>query len=291
MASLSEHAPKEKQSSKDKARALRQRVDERLDTLAKAVDKVRASETFKAYLDVQARFHRYSWHNSMLILSQKADATQVAGFKAWQKLDRHVRKGQHGIMIFAPRPFHKEVERENGETDTIDGVSFRPVYVFDVAQTDGRDLPSVDVPTIEATADDLLAKLQSVAAQRGIAVDFKRIESGAFGVSKGGEVDVDNRYATGQQAKTLTHELAHEALHKKDRPDGLTRNSAELEAESVAYVVCTHFGLDVEVRASRYIALWDGDSKALRASLERIANTARTLIDDVESLKTRKAVA
>ncbi len=113
------------------------------------------------------------------------------------------------------------------------------------------------------------------------------------------QIEVDNQHPTGQQAKTLAHELAHKALHwDKDRglpggtPTGpLTRSIAELEAESVAYVVCTHFGLDVEVRASRYIALWDGDSKALKASLERIAKTARGIIDDVEAVAGRKAVA
>ena len=286
-----------KQSPKDKAKALRERVDDSLDTLARAVDEVRASETFKAYLEVQARFHKYSWHNSMLILSQRPDASRVAGFKAWQELGRHVCKGERGIMIFAPRPFHKEVERDNGETETLDGVSFRPVYVFDVSQTDGQELPEVDVPTIDAAADELLGRLTRVAEQRSITVAFAELSGGLFGVSKGGSVEVDNGHATGQQAKTLAHELGHEALHKGERLEGLTRTVAELEAESVAYVVCTHFGLDVEVRASRYIALWDGDSKALRASLERISTTARALIDDVESvdvteaLETRKAVA
>ncbi len=101
---------------------------------------------------------------------------------------------------------------------------------------------------------------------------------------------MDDGHTTGQQAKTLAHELAHETLHKTDRT-GLTRSIAELEAESVAYVVCTHFGLDTEVRSSRYIALWDGDAKALRSSLERIANTARAMIDDVDSQADRKAVA
>ena len=101
---------------------------------------------------------------------------------------------------------------------------------------------------------------------------------------------MDDSPPTGQQAKTLTHELAHETLHQNVKGP-FTRPMAELVAESVAYVVCTHFGLDVEVRASRYIALWDGDAKALRASLERIANTARALIDDVERLDSRKAVA
>ncbi len=280
-----------KPSSQDKAQELRARIDDSLDTLAKAVDEVRASETFRKYLEIQARFHRYSWHNSLLIMSQRPDATQVAGFKAWEKLSRHVNKGEKGIMIFAPRSFHKEVERSNGETDTIDGIYFRPVYVFDVSQTDGQELPTVDVPTIQARADSLLSDLCNVSTHRGISVDFRKIDSGAFGISKGGSVEISNEHPTGQQAKTLAHELAHEALHKENRPDGLTRNLAGLEAEAVAYVVCTHFGLDVEVIASRYIAIWDGDSKALRESLDRIATTARALIDDVEALEARKAVA
>ncbi len=282
--------PSGKTSTKEKANALRQRIDASLDTLAKAVDEVRASETFKAYLDVQARFHRYSWCNSLLILSQKPDATRVAGYRTWQKLGRQVRKGERGICIFAPCPWKREKETETGETKTEQGIFFRAVHVFDIGQTDGPDLPSVDVPTVEATADWLLADLARVAEQREITVSFQPISSGAFGVSKKGTVEIDDHHPTGQQAKTLAHELAHESLHWEDRGP-LTRSIAELEAESVAYVVCKHFGLDVEVRSSRYIALWDGDSKALRASLERIANTARSIIDDVESLSGRKAVA
>ena len=135
-----------------------------------------------------------------------------------------------------------------------------------------------------------MTSLKRVAMDRGIAVTFGKIESGAFGVSKKGAIDIDDQHATGQQAKTLAHELAHEALHW-DVKSPITRNIAELEAESVAYVVCSHFGLDVEVRASRYIALWDGDSKALKASLERIGKTGRSLIDEIEALKSRKAVA
>ncbi len=280
-----------RESTKDKAKRLRETIDKSLDTLANAVDAVRASETFQAYLAIQAKFHRYSWHNSLLILSQCPNASHVAGFKAWKtKFRRSVRKGERGIMIFAPRPYSKEIENADGETETVNGVSFRAVHVFDVSQTDGEDLPSVDCPTIDVAADTLLSNLQAVATNRGIALEFKRIDGGVFGVSKGGSIEVDNTHETGQQAKTLAHELAHEALHKTNR-GALTRNMAELEAESVAYVVCAHFGLDVEVRASRYIALWDGDSKALRESLDRISKTAREIIDDVETLKTRKAVA
>ncbi len=204
-------------------------------------------------------------------------------------MDRQVRKGESGIAIVAPCPFKRDVER-NGNTETEDGMFFRVVHVFDLSQTDGPDLPTVDVPTIDQRADDLLAKLQSVATTRGIRVEFGTLDGGAFGVSKGGSVGVDDTHATGQQAKTLAHELAHEILHR-DVKGAFTRSIAELEAESVAYVVCTHFGLDVEVRASRYIALWDGDAKSLRASLERIAKTARTMIDDVKAPGARKAVA
>ncbi len=290
MHTVSEHPTHAIRNGQDRAKKLRQQIDDSLDTLAKAIDAVRASDTFRQYLDVQARFHKYSWHNTMLIAMQQPEATRVAGYRTWQKLKRQVRKGERGIMIFAPCPFKREVERGNGETDTVDGIYFRVVHVFDVSQTDGPDLPDVDVPTIDTVADELLSDLVRVATDRSISVNFAELSGGLFGVSKGGTVDVDNHHATGQQAKTLAHELAHEALHKTDRT-GLTRSMAELEAESVAYVVCTHFGLDVEVRASRYIALWDGDSKALRESLERIAKTARELIDGVEALDSRKAVA
>ena len=291
MTSLAESQSREHGSDrKDKAKELRRRIDDSLETLATAVDEVRASEMFKAYLNVQARFHHYSWCNSLLILSQRPDATRVAGYRTWQKLSRQVCKGQRGIMIFAPCPWKREKTNDKGETETEQGMFFRAVHVFDVSQTDGKELPTVDCPTVQESADRLLADLHSVAEQRGIKVNFDTLSGGLFGVSKGGTIDVDNGHATGQQAKTLAHELAHEALHKTDRT-GLTRSVAELEAESVAYVVCTHFGLDVEVRASRYIALWDGDSKALRASLERITNTARDIIDDVEAVAGGKAVA
>lgn len=292
MASLpNTRADGKRSSNQDKAQALRKRIDASLDAMAKAVDDVRASETFKAYLDVQAKFHRYSWCNSLLILSQCPKAERVAGYKTWQSLGRQVKKGERGIMIFAPCPWKRENET-TGETES--GVYFRTVHVFDVSQTDGEALPSVDVPTIDVANDRLLLALERVCVKRGIAVDSRKLD-GEFGhtIDKGKTIAIESSHASGQRAKTLSHELAHCALHfdKATRPNGLNRNAAELEAESVAYVVCKHFGLDVEVRASRYIALWDGDSKAMKASLERIANTARGIIDDVDALESGKAVA
>ena len=280
-------------TGKDKANVLRRQVAASLDTLATAIDDVRASEDFRQFLEVQARFHRYSWHNTLLIASQRPDATQVAGYRTWQSLGRQVRTGERGLMILAPCTYRREAQPKDtteGDTETIEGIYFRVVHVFDVAQTDGEALPSVEVPTVQAVADGLLSDLLRVADARGIRVNFGPLPSGAFGASKRGAIDIDNQHPTGQQAKTLAHELAHERLHW-DNDGPLTRSIAELEAESVAYVVCTHFGLDVEVRSSRYIALWQGDSKALRASLERIATTARDIIDAVESAKAGKAVA
>ena len=267
---------------KAKARDLKASISASIDALAQAVDAVRASETFRQFLAMQARFHRYSWHNSILIATQRPDASQVAGYRTWQSMGRQVRKGEKGIAIIAPCPFKREVKKSESEAETVDGIFFRVVHVFDIAQTDGEELPTVDVPTVDAMADKLLADLCRVAVSRGIRVDFKPLSGGTFGVSKSGAIDIDNRHASGQQAKTLAHELAHEALHWKiDGP--ITRNIAELEAEAVAFVVCMHFGLDVEVRASRYIAVWQGDSKGLRASMDRIAKTARDIIDNVES--------
>ena len=200
---------------KERAQALRQQIDANVEALATAVDVVRASESFKAYLDVQARFHKYSWCNTMLIYSQRPDATRVAGYRAWQGLKRQVRKGEHGIRIFAPCPWKKE-NATTGETEA--GIFFRCVSVFDVAQTDGEALPTVEVPDLDTAADDLLARLVRVAESRSIALTFKPQPDGAYGVSKHGAIDVDDSHATGQQAKTLTHELAHEALHwDKDR--------------------------------------------------------------------------
>ena len=271
----------------DKAKALRLTIDASIETLAKAIDEVRASETFRAYLDVQAKFHRYSWHNSLLILSQRPAASRVAGFQTWKKLGRFVRKGERGIAIFAPCPFTKEREnRETGETETVSGMFFKVVHVFDVAQTEGEELPEVDCPMVDADGSGLLSALVRVAESRGIVVSFQKL-SGEFGhATDGGKaIAIDNGFPTGQQAKTLAHELAHCAIHfgKTNAATRLTRDIAELEAESIAYVVCKHFGIDAEVRSSRYIALWNGDSKALRDSLERISTTARALIDDTET--------
>ena len=164
---------------------------------------------------------------------------------------------------------------------------FKTACVFDVSQTEGKELPEADLPVIQADAQRLLTLLEMVADRRNIRVAFQPMEQGAFGVSKGGRIEVATGYTTGQQSKTLIHELVHEALHQRTPTDGdrgVGRSTAELEAEAVAFVVCQHFSLDVELRASRYIALWDGDAKKLAGSFSRVSEAARQLIQDVEEV-------
>ena len=167
-------------------------------------------------------------------------------------------------------------------------MSFRSACVFDVVQTRGRALERFDVPEVQGRADELLHRLEAVAAKRGIQVDYRQLADGHYGNSQGGRIEVASAHGTAQQAKTLAHELVHEAVHRG--PDGsvdpgLIRDVRELEAEAGAYVICRHFGLDVELRASRYIAIWNGDTKKLGAGLSRISAAARKLIEEAENVQ------
>ena len=195
MQTVSEHATGKLESrGNDKVKELRKRIDDSLDILAKSVDEVRVSETFRAFLTVQARFHKYSWCNSLLIPSQRPDATRVAGYRTWQSLVRQVCKGERGICIFAPCPWKRERENDKGETEIEQGLFFRAVHVFDVAQTDGPDLPSVDVPLVESDATELLAALERVAVKREIAVTYQKLDGSRLGYAtdRGKAVVIDD---------------------------------------------------------------------------------------------------
>lgn len=265
------------------AAGLKTSIDSSLSQLAAAVDQEAASDELRRFLDLQARFHRYSWGNCLLIAMAKPDATFVAGFSQWKRLGRRVKRGEHAIRIMAPCPIRFENPKTGEEENRL---FFKTACVFDVSQTEGTSLPDFQVPDVEANGDMLLRALAGVASRRGIEVEYGALDNGHYGVSMGGRVKIATGYPTGQQAKTLAHELAHESLHRS--ADGvvdraITREARELEAESVAYVVCRHFGLDVQLRASRYIALWGGDAKKLAASFGRISGAARVLIEDINA--------
>ncbi len=263
-------------------------IKDSIKRLAGVLDEHRASDEFRRWLDMMARFHAYSWQNAMLIATAMPEASLVAGFTTWKRLGRSVRKGEKAIRIFAPCPVRRR-KGAPGDAETKDdeapAVYFKVACVFDVSQTEGAELPDFDVPEVQADAEHLLRAAEQVAANRGIAVRYSSLRQGLYGVSRGGTVEIDSSHSTGQQAKTFFHEVAHERLHQS--PDGkrspdITRSVAEMEAESVAYVVCRHFGLDVELRAGRYITLWGGDAKKLSGSLSRISETAKGMIEEME---------
>jgi hypothetical protein len=253
---------------------LKSRITEHIQELAQATDAARVSEAMLKYLDMAARFHHYSICNVWLILMTKPDATIVGGFKKWLSLGRCVRKGEHGIPILAPI-FNKIIDEEGKEQDKL--VGFKVVYVFDVSQTDGEPLPEPpDWKSPEKNAE-LQERLIRFAESKGIQVQVKSIGRDIQGVSMGGKVILDPEAGS----KTLIHEIAHELLHHVEGvlTSGTTR---ELEAESVAYAVAKHFGID-GLSSPNYNALHGATAEMIMEHLERIRNTATYIIQAVET--------
>ncbi len=231
------------------------------------------SERLMSLLKTMARFHRYSLHNVCLILAQRPAATRVAGFHAWRTLGRFVRKGEKGIAILAPIVSRRSQETDEDKSRPV--VGFRPAYVFDVEQTDGAPLPHL----AEAAGDPghHTAELKRVIAADGIAVEYADDLGGALGVSCGGRIRVLTGLSRASEFEVLTHEYAHELLHRgTDRPD--SRDTRELEAEAVAFVVGQAVGLEVAEAARDYIQLYRGDSTALAGALERSQRTASGIL-------------
>ncbi len=235
------------------------------------------SESLTALLKTMARFHRYSLHNVCLIINQRREATRVAGFHAWRKLGRFVRKGEKGIAILAPITARREAEAADGESKTV--VGFRAAYVFDIEQTDGAPLPE----SAEAAGDPgaKTACLRAAIASQGIALDYVTELDGALGTSSGGRIQVLMGLQPASEFMVLAHEYAHELLHRRDdRP--ASRDTRELEAEAVAFVVGQAIGLDVTDSSRDYIHLYRGDGAALAESLVRIQRTAAAILTAVE---------
>jgi antirestriction protein ArdC len=254
---------------------LKKLTTESLKELADLIDQGHSSR-LTSLLKMMARFHRYSLHNVCLIVAQRPTATRVAGFHTWRTLGRFVRKGEKGIAILAPIvPRHRD-ETEVGESRTV--VGFRTAYVFDVEQTEGAPLPQPS----EAQGDpgDAIDRLKSAIVSQGIALEYADDLDGALGLSCGGRISVLADLSAASEFAVLTHKYAHEMLHRGgDRPD--SRNTRELEAEAVAFVVGQAIGLEVAEASRDYIHLYRGDSNALTASLERIQRTASSILQSI----------
>lgn len=276
-----------------------------LEMLEAGIRELQSGEAWRSYLDVQARFHQYSFGNVLLIVRQRRTATRVAGFHTWKDLGYSVRKGEKGIAILAPMIVRKKVEAEDGREETVERiVTFRVVYVFDQAQVDGgpdaKPIPtSIPGGCERLTADapaELLDRLHTVAAELGYKVDFTvRLEHS----QANGECDFSMRtirirpdLAGAQTVKTFAHELAHAILH--DGPSAATRELRELEAESTAYVVCSAFGIDSSSYSFGYVSSWTGSdaAKLIRKSGERIQKAAhRILAEPVPAIAAEEIAA
>lgn len=251
-------------------------VNEATEKLAKALE-AGQSDALKAVLAAAARFHRYSFRNIMLIASQRPDATNVAGFNAWRKLGRFVKKGEKGILIIAPAPFRRQADATTADGEEPElGMRFKAAYVFDVAQTDGEPLPEID--RVSGDPGAYTPRLKDVIASRGIVLDYVDDLDGAEGESSGGRIAIRSGLPAGEEFSVLVHELAHELLHHtgEARPPKTVR---ETEAEAVAFIVSEGVGLTTGNAASDYIQLYRGDAETLSASLERIRAAGATILD------------
>lgn len=266
------------------------------------------SQQYKSYLTTMSKFHNYSFNNTLLIAMQMPDASLVAGFHKWKKeLGRTVKKGEKAIQILAPAPYkkkvlmtkidpniHQPVLGKDGtpvkEEKEITGPAFKVVPVFDVSQTEGREIPTIGVHELTGSVEQYPAFLAAIKQTSPVPVDFEHIRTGARGYYHQVEHRIVINFGMSdlQNLKTLIHEIAHARLHAIDqdnppenRPDRYTK---EVQAESVAYTVCQHYGLDTSDYSFAYIAGWSEGKELpeLKASLETIRSASHELIADID---------
>lgn len=227
------------------------------------------------YLATMARFPQYSLRNVMLIASQRPDASRVAGFHAWRKLGRFVKKGEKGIAIVAPIARRKDAADDEGPVR-----GFRVVTVFDILSTDGQALP--EMARISGDPGGATATLRRVIASRGIELCYVEELPGALGRSLGGKIEILTTLDPAQEFEVLAHELGHELLHRRDTAEVIpSRDVRELEAEAVAYTVATGVGLDAKASSVDYIGLFQGSKDLLLASLDRIQRAASEILREL----------
>lgn len=259
-----------------KAEQARKMTDEGLERLAKALEQGK-SEELTRFLSVVAKFHRYSFGNVLLILTQRPDASRVAGFQTWKSLGRFVMQGEKGIAIIAPMLLKPREESEaKADKPTL---RFRVVHVFDVSQTDGESLPQPR--TFSGDPGPYVELVRILIAERGIELRYEDNLGGADGLSKGGHISIRTGLAPAEEFSVLVHELAHEILHHGKGAVRGTKCQRETEAEAVAFVVSSAIGIECGSSSSDYIQLYDGDRETLAGSLDRIQKVACTILEAI----------
>ena len=298
------------------AEARKAEMEEITSKLEKGVKDIFDGANYQQYLNFCAKLPRYSVNNQILIMMQKPDATMCQSFTNWKEVNRHVRKGEKGIRILAPAPYKMQKEQEkvdaSGKTildkdgepvkETVEVTinAFKPVSTFDVSQTEGEPIPSPGVDELTGSVEGYETLLAAIKEVVPVPISFEQIDSGAKGFYhlEENRIVVQEGMSEAQTVKTLLHEASHQALHSKEAMDSAgekkSKNQKETEAESVAYVVCQHYGIDTSDYSFPYVATWSADKEVpeLKASLDTIRRTASELIvkidEKVQTLTTVK---
>lgn len=264
------------------------RVKELTHQLETGIQDLYASGRYGEYLAMLSKFHKYSYGNVMLILMQCPHASMVAGFQTWKKeFQRSVKKGERGIRVLAPCPVRRKLENPSDETEDVYIPYFKQVTVFDISQTEGKELPAQIVTELAGDVNEYENLFNRLVEYSGLPVTFEPLPEGY----KGSFYREEQRIALfpgmsqSQTIKTLVHEIAHSKLHNDG--EKRDRSAKEVEAESVAYVVCSHLGIDTSDYSFGYVAGWSKDKALpeLKSSLEVIRATAAGMIDAIAPQK------
>lgn len=280
------------------------KLKEITEQLEKAVQEFMDSDKYKIFLFKMAQFHTYSLNNVLLIARQKPDATLCASYNGWKKQNRYVKKGEKGIKIICPAPYKAAtlknvINQETGkEMLTADGKPMKEVvevivpaykvgYTFDISQTEGEPLPEI-IHNLEGELSNHQKELKEALLKGSpVPVFFRQIaENGYYNLTEK-YIVVNKDLSERQMLKTLIHEIGHALLHNIDAPEAqVDLATKEVQAESIAYVVCQYFGMDTSEYSFGYISDWSTrkDVKELKNSLEVIRSTSNDIISKTEKL-------
>ena len=293
------------------ARTEKQKVKEITDRLEEGLKELFEGEKYKSYLNTMSKFHNYSANNIQLIEMQCPDATYVAGYKAWQRnFERHVNKGERGIRILAPAPYKIKEEQEKIDPVTNEPVldrdgmpvmeeveikipAFRVVTVFDYSQTDGKELPGLGVNELHGDVERYRDFMEALERVSPVPIRYEEMEGDRKGyfIDLSRPIAIKEGMSEAQTAKTGVHEVAHAKLHAREAKQDTEkavykdRETKEVEAESIAYTVCQHFGIDTSDYSFGYIAGWSSGKEMpeLKSSLDTIRRTSSELIKGIET--------
>ena len=280
-------------------------MDSIMQSLESGVEELFTSNRYQEFLKTMAKFHNYSFNNTMLIAMQRPDATLVTSYKNWQSMGRQVMKGEKGITIIAPAPYKKMKEKEvldenqrpimgtDGKPKTeqveVTVPHFKAVTVFDIAQTSGEPIQTLAPELLTAAVQDFDSFMQAIQKISPVPIRFDEIDGNANGYYHNAdkEIVIKKGLSESQTLKTAIHETAHAKLHDREIMESLgvekDRLTKEVEAESVAYCVCSSFGLDTSDYSFPYIAGWSSsrEMKEMKASMDVIRKTAGEMIDQL----------